>query len=150
MTITIRAPRNTDAATLQLREIDRLEVWAMNRQTPQAALEKAFKVSDKCWVVEQQGKPIAAFGVAPFAEGIGCPWLLAADEAEAIPLTFLRTTKRYLAELAADYDQLMNFVHQENTKSQQWLEWLGFTLGYSIEVNGEAFIQFSRSTPCAA
>lgn len=142
---TLRQPRPTDAAAIKLREMDAMEVRASSGRTPEDALRNALQHRGKAWVVEHEGKPIAAFGVAHYDDypWLGCPWLLASDELEKHPQFIARTSKRLLQEITEGLDLLINYVHQDNTKSIQWLEWLGFSMGERSVRGGEPFIEFT-------
>lgn len=148
--LSIRQPQNGDASLIQLRAIDIKEIYAVSGRTPQAALQNAFERSPRAWVITKRGEPIAAFGVGAYEShpGLGCPWLLASDELEKHPQFIGRTSRKYLNEMTRGFSMLTNYVHKDNTRSIQWLTWLGFSLGEDREFSGEPFIQFMRYQPC--
>ena len=152
MKILIRQASTFDIPFLKLRDIDLKEIQAMSGNSPFEALRRGIVEGRKSWSVFGQidGKfqCIAIFGVCdyPGYDGVGCPWLLASDALAEIPMTILRASKKFLAEMHQDYPVLCNFVHHENTTSINWLKWLGFSVlpPITLGVQGDLFHQFIR------
>lgn len=132
MKVEVRSATLSDAAYVadNMREDDRLEVWASSRSDATTAVLRSVSVSTHAWVGYYDGRPVCVFGVAPLSmvSGEGTPWLLGTDELVRRPRAFLRRCHRYVAEMLAVYPILTNYVHDGNEASKAWLGWLGFTL----------------------
>lgn len=137
-----------------LRERDAAEVWASGGLSPEQALLASVSASEVAWTAMLDGDPHIMWGAAHYEydcrERIrrGVVWLLSSDEMYRIPGRFIMESHNYVAEMFKHFDQLFNFVHANNVKSQQWLEKLGFeALGRDNNYGhaGEPFILYSRS-----
>lgn len=112
-----------------LREADRRELTALRGAPVDAMPELCNAVlrSSKVWVLADV-HPIAVFGVAPVAEGVGSPWLLGTEELFRYPRLLVCLTPEYVSQMLADYPVLVNYVDARNYRSIRWLEHMGFTL----------------------
>jgi len=117
-----------------MRKSDRDEVFAAGAVTALEALRHSFDCSDESWAGLADGEPICIFGVAPrsMITGTGVPWLLGTPEIEKHALPFLRRSRRVMSEWRSRFELLENHVDARNTKSIQWLRWLGFTIHDAI------------------
>ena len=129
-----------------MRQCDRWEVWHMTRKSPIDALMDGYKVSDKPFVVEWKGKPIAMFGVSGHKGHLGVPWMLASDDIKKVRKTFLRECKEHIEKMHGSYPTLTNFVWSKNEVHIAWLKWLGFTFGEAKPMgpDNELFIHFYK------
>ena len=130
-----------------MREADRIEVWASNRYTPLEALELSMSRSKKSVIVYGDGVPLTALGVVSrgFLSDIGVPWLLSAEQALKYRKQFLKLSPPVIEEMLDMYPKLVNHVHVENRLSIRWLKWLGFTIEdpEPIRTTGELFHRFT-------
>lgn len=107
-----------------------------------------FSIQHSRWAMTAlvDGQPEVMFGVADLniLTGTGAPWLLGTDAVERHFRQFLRQSLQWRERLSAEYEVLMNFVHDENEVSKRWLSWLGFTLSdpFPMGKSGEAFRLF--------
>jgi len=108
-----------------MRKADVVEIDLLAGFTPKQALIESFHASplDRHSII-LNGEVIGMFGVSNNGRW-ATPWLLASDKITQIPMTFLRHSKAYVAQLK--YPLLMNYVHAENTLSIAWLKHLGFS-----------------------
>lgn len=88
----------------------------------------AWKISDVCHIVKQDGDPIGIFGLAESPDNPleGFPWGFFTDNFRDIPAKLLRDSKVQIEFWRHLYDRLIVFVHSENHRSIRYLEWLGF------------------------
>lgn len=130
----------------RMREADRVEVWAASRSTPHQALMTSIQNSAWAMTALIDGEPEAMWGVATLniLTSTGAPWLLGTDAVEKNFRQFLRQSVQWKEKLSAEYQVLMNFVHEDNEVSKRWLRWLGFTLYEPFELgpDGELFRMF--------
>jgi len=92
--------------------------------------------------------PAAIFGVAERADGAGTPWLLATDAIDNFSrsqkLFFLRRSLAWVESIQPNYPDLTNSVYSRNTSAVEWLRWMQFDLGDTVDVNGYPFHVFHR------
>ena len=131
-----------------MRDIDKREVWAMNRQSPYEALASSLEDSQRAWTALVDGAPAMMWGVALAgcpSSNMGTPWLLSTTvlEQPAIVAPFLRLSRSYVEKLQQGFSLLSNYVHAENHISKNWLQWCGFTVESKPELfNTEKFHLF--------
>jgi len=103
----------------------------MSLMKPQEALEKSFKMSLLCWTGLLDDVPICMFGCAEASMlfKVGRPWLIGTNDIDRCATAFLRRNKRKVKEMLDCFDRLENFVEKTNTRSIEWLLWLGFEFG---------------------
>ena len=131
---------------MNLREMDKLEIEAGSGLLAPCALLKAVEMSCKVWVITLDSRIVGIFGVASNEEGSGNPWLLGTEEMIAIPRRFLRESKRIVEEMEQMFSLLWNYVCEENTAALEWLEFLGFTIGYDqrMKIGKLIFVPFTK------
>ena len=90
--------------------------------------------TDSYAVVDEEDGCVAVFGVRDMDEDSGIPWFLSCD------LFFTKYKKRFIKEgpeflkkLFGSKKHLYNYVSKDNTRSQKWLQSLGFTI-YKQEI----------------
>ena len=141
-----------------MRGIDRREVWAFHRHTPQEALDYSLAASQRgkgiAWTCLVDDRPAFMFGVAPdpFENmlDVGRAWLLATNDIYRIAKSFVQHSKFYVDEMQRRFDFLSNYVHCKNVVSQRWLKWCGFEIdAVPSMVDGEDFYYFCRVSPTA-
>jgi hypothetical protein len=113
-----------------MRACDRLELALLGQDNPVAAIYRSAYISTYCEVIDVDGVPAVAFGVAPSAKaGQGVPWLLATDRATPVAKRLVRSCHAKVQAMHQRYPHLRNIVHADNAVSINWLHWLGFTIG---------------------
>lgn len=126
-----------------LKELDKIEV-DIAYDSKEAFLDD-LSVCDwaKCVVVEE--RPVMMFGVAPSEfPNVGVPWMLH-SEIEPIKKDFIKKCRYFVDQMQNNYEQLVNFVHNDNKVAQRWLRFCGFYLGKDpIEIKGHLLIPFHR------
>jgi len=131
----------------RLRDADQRELAAASSR-PEEALSNGLHDSLICKTIcNDQGEPVAMYGVAPGPEPlIGHPWLLGSDKLVDVSLTFLRESSGAVKSLheAGPFPLLLNYAASFNKLHISWLLWCGFSLGKTIDVNGTPFTGFYR------
>ena len=129
-----------------MREADRIEVWASGRYTPLEALELSIKRSKKSVIVYGDGVPLTALGIVlrGLLSDVGIPWLLSAEQALKYRKQFLKLSPPVIEEMLDICPKLVNHVHIDNKLSIRWLKWLGFAIEdpEPIGTTGELFHRF--------
>lgn len=134
----------------KLRDIDKLEIYAVSRKDPDDALVNSVDMSEKTWTVIYDDEPVAVFGVAK--EGLlstrGIPWMLGTPGMLKIKKDILLNSKIYIYEMSKGFTELFNYVHEDNLASKRWLKWCGFSIAKAIPygIGGEPFHRFSLDT----
>ena len=115
----------------RLRPEDIVEITVAS---PELELEEILNLcvetsTDSYAVVDEDDGCVAIFGVRDMDEDSGIPWFLSCD------LFFTKYKKRFIKEgpeflkkLFGSKTHLYNYVSQDNTRSQRWLQSLGFTI----------------------
>lgn len=113
-----------------MREADRREVFASSGFGAESALRASFNASEECYVGLVDDVPVCIFGVvrASLLSRKGIPWMLGTPDLETHAMTLLRVSRRVMKAWKTRFDRLENHVDARNTKSIQWLRWLGFTI----------------------
>lgn len=116
-----------------MRDADREEVFASSGHAPLQALELSLLASEDTTTALLDGEPVAIFGCARLADGIGGPWLLATDDFYKVnPRTVLEVTRAFVNSWLDRYEILANYVHHRNTTSIRWLKAAGFTIHEAV------------------
>lgn len=141
-----------------MREVDRLEVWAMSRLSPKQALEISLAASEFAFTYWLEGEVVAMMGVArhgclacaaPFdgmkGRRVGVPWLLATPDLFRDKRGFLTISKFFSDILDDGYDRLENWIYQENRTVRRWLAFYGAQFADKpVLFNGVPFLKFWR------
>lgn len=126
--IIIRNARRSDIGLFKDRicESDRVEIMSSHGHTPESALIYSIEKTIYCKVAEN-GEPICIFGINPdsLLGEKAIVWMLSTDKLKEAKIKFFRESKKYITELLEWYPLLYNYVDARNTKSIQWLRWLG-------------------------
>ena len=114
------------AATM--READRREIWASDRQLPLGALSISLRESERAWSTFFDGEIAMMYGVRriPEAEGSMMVWFLSSTVVDRYPITFWRACKEGLPKLLEEYPVLCNMVDARYEQSVRWVRRLGF------------------------
>jgi hypothetical protein len=115
----------------RLRPEDIIEITVAS---PELELEEILNLcvetsTDSYAVVDEDDGCVAIFGVRDMDKDSGIPWFLSCD------LFFTKYKKRFIKEgpeflkkLFGSKKHLYNYVSKDNTRSQRWLQSLGFTI----------------------
>ena len=130
-----------------MRDADRIEVWASNELTPIEALISSVDLSAYSSVALFKGVPCAVFGlvVNGLLTSTGCPWLLGTDDIDLCKKDFIKHTRTGVQEMLSICSRLENYVHVDNRKSVRWLKAMGFKFGNPERIgkHQELFVKFS-------
>lgn len=141
-------PAHIPVIAADMREADRIEVWASHRHAPAQALASSLEKSEMAWTCLVDGVPAFMWGVARRGSLIsyrGSPWLLGTPAIHRVRREFLRQCPAYVERMQARFPRLENFVHAKNRLSVRWLRWMGFTVETAATViNDEPFFLFWR------
>ena len=115
------------AITPYLRQQDLDEIHEATDLSPELAVAYSIAHSERGYTALIDDIPCAVFGVAQ-----GVIWLVGTDEITHHPVTFLRVSRKIFPQLSHGYPVLHNYVHEANTLSLRWLQWLGFHVDPSV------------------
>jgi hypothetical protein len=124
-----------------VREADKQEMKDYANMTPLQALEISFYNSKgEAWTGLVDDVPVTMFGV-------GKPnyiWLVGTTDIHKYDKLFLIKSRKILKKLMEKHPILENYVELKNTRSVQWLAWLGFNMEQPepMGVNNELFCHF--------
>lgn len=81
--------------------------------------------------VNTYGIPVALIGVQTLSVlyGVGCPWMVATDQAYAFKRAFISIGRAYTRAMLEEYETLFNHVDARNEKSIAWLRHIGYEIG---------------------
>jgi hypothetical protein len=113
-----------------MREADRREIWASDRQLPLGALSISLRESEKAWSTFFGGEIAMMYGVRriPAAESAMMIWFLSSTVVDRHPITFWRACKEGLPRLLDEYPVLCNMVDARYEQSVRWVRRLGFQI----------------------
>lgn len=124
----------------KIRQADRDEVRASHGITDmEECLLNCMKYSSEAWAWVVDGRPIAAFGIAPgsFLTREGIPWMLATDALYAHKYAFMKYAMIILHYWMTEWNVLTNWVDARNTRSIRWLKKLGFVFHEALPYGAE-------------
>lgn len=128
----IRNAKQADVDFLKgkIRQDDIIEIWDMHNLDIDEAIQRSFRVSDKCWVGCINDEPIMIFGVAmhPTSTIIGLPWMIATDNIRMARYGVVKASREYVRRMMEGFNMLENYVDMRNTISKKWLKWCGFCI----------------------
>lgn len=130
-----------------LRACDRLECERMVGAGDVAWVTRhTVESSLMAWTARANGALACMFGVVPLSitSAVGIPWLLGTNTLDVVPRAVVRHSRRYIAQMAAVFPRMTNFVDADNVVSQRWLQHCGFVLceHHKIGPKGHDFIRF--------
>ena len=120
----------------RLRPEDIIEITVTS---PDLELEEILNLcvdtsTDTYAVVDDDDGCVALFGVRDMDEDSGIPWFLSCELFfSKYKKRFIKEGPEYLKKLFGSKKHLYNYVSQDNTRSQRWLQSLGFTI-YKQEI----------------
>lgn len=137
----------------RLRFEDVQEIKASHNHTPEEALYISLSQSMVCLTVENDGLPVAMFGINPESvwKNEAIVWLLSSPEFHKLRIRFLKHSRRFIKVFLEYYPLLYNFVDCRNTPSIKWLKFCGAQFGDKIILSGVPFqyFKFERKQICA-
>lgn len=146
MIVTIRHCEIGDIYQLaaRLREQDRMEITGLGLE-PRAILRASFRASilRRSYFVDGELAAVSGLGGEMMAD-IGAPWLMTTNTIERVPVTFVKTARRQVAEMLRHRLRLENVVAASYGGACRLLEVLGFTLEtpQPLGPNGALFRKF--------
>lgn len=138
-----------------VREADRIELWASHRHTPEQSLSIGLQRSTQAFTGLVDGVPVLMFGATPYSvlRGQGIAWMIGSTALDVLAnqKILLKRSQEALGCLHALYPLLFNACDARNEAAQRWLRWLGFTFLDPVPMgaDGLPFIPFYRVSPCA-
>ena len=120
----------------RLRPEDIIEITVAS---PELELEEILNLcvetsTDSYAVVDEDDGCVAIFGVRDMDKDSGIPWFLSCELFfSKYKKRFIKEGPEYLKKLFGSKKHLYNYVSQDNTRSQRWLQSLGFTI-YKQEI----------------
>lgn len=115
------------------------EVWAIDRQSPYEALKTSYESSEYARIcLSPLGEPMCAWGICRFARlpDWWVPWMLGTSEIDRYLVSFMKTCRALLPEMARRFPQMRNIVDARYEKSLEWLRRLGFEVRPAMDFNG--------------
>lgn len=100
-------------------------------------------------VLEDDGKPIACFGITPLWNGVVVVWGVFESGIERYGMTLYRYSKSFLDSLMKDYSRVQCEVLATNSKAINFIETFGFEkegLLRNYGPNKEDFFMYARVT----
>lgn len=131
---------------------DAQEVFAASGDSPVVALHESWAASINPYLFYWDNKPTWCCGVAPLAESIGSPWMLATDTWEYVPKKLLwRLSRHFIDNWLKEYSLLTNYVDARNGVARDWLSKLGASEEEIVPYGylRRPFIRFEIKQPCA-
>ena len=129
MEIKIRESVESDITSLshRLREADEKEVIAAGNQDGEHALRQSFARSTLRYTVDLDGHPVAMYGIVPesLVGEAANVWFLGAPEMSRIKKTFVKLSRKVIANFLLEYPRLWNIVDARYVSSIRWLESCG-------------------------
>lgn len=128
---------------MKVRDADRQEMLAYNAMTPMESIQLSFHNSEgEAWTGLVDDIPVTMFGVAK----PNYIWLVGTTDIHKYDKLFLIKSRKILKDLLEKHPILENYVEQKNTRSVQWLSWLGFHMEIPERMgpHNELFIHFWR------
>ena len=120
----------------RLRPEDIIEITVAS---PELELEEILNLcvetsTDSYAVVDEDDGCVAIFGVRDMDKDSGVPWFLSCELFfSKYKRRFIKEGPEYLKKLFGSKKHLYNYVSKDNTRSQRWLQSLGFTI-YKQEI----------------
>ena len=153
--ITITLAKPGDAKGFEAHPDDSLEIFNLDRRTPEQAVLDSINGSRRAYSVFADSQLVAVFGVGHSEETPthGIIWMVRTTRFESFPKKlFIVLVLFKLQELSEGYARVGNIVWAENTKTIKWLKSVGFTFGnpfvldHNDGMEPHPFIPFWRDT----
>ena len=129
MQIEIRESVESDIAALRgrLRDADEKEVIAAGNKDGEDALRQSYARSTLRYTVQLDGAPVAMYGIVPesLVGEAANVWFLGAPEMSRIKKTFVKVSRKVIADFLLEYPRLWNVVDSRYVSAIRWLESCG-------------------------
>ena len=137
--IDIRATKREDVEELvaKMRQADVEELRATGLQDVEGSILRSVNESTLCRTATADGAVGCIFGVVPFGEGEGVPWMLGTDLVTKHQRVLMRMCRPYITNMLLAYPHLFNYVHAENQAAKRWLKCVGFVLQTAVPYGGQ-------------
>lgn len=100
-------------------------------------LQNAVALSVHSFAGVVDGVPAFVGGVVQADDAVtGRVWMMATPAVDRAKKFYLRETRRQVDLMMQMFDRLETKVAVDYPRSLRWLEWLGFKIGETIEMNG--------------
>lgn len=146
MKIEIRESVESDIEALKnrLREADAKEVIAAGNQDGEHALRQSFTRSTLRYTVDIDGVPAAMWGIVPesLVGEAANVWFLGAPEMSQIKKTFVKMSRRVIADFLVYYPVLWNAVDCRYVSAIRWLKSCGAQFADPVKVGDVEFARF--------
>lgn len=135
-----------------VRDMDRREMWALARLTPEDAIPASVERSASATraVVDDEGDLLCITGVCPMSilGNTGAPWLIGTNLLREHRRELIVRSRAFVRYSLRTYDELRNVVWAENKVSIRYLQALGFTIGEAkvSRMTGERYHEFWASS----
>lgn len=122
-----------DVLARDLRDADKAEILAASGSTPAEALEVGLIHAQSDLGVARvaclpDGTPVAIYGVASVAPGLGAIWMVATNQFHKLHRQFLRECRSEIAEITSRFDLVYNYTDARNEVHHRWIKWAGFKI----------------------
>ena len=97
---------------------------------PRTAIMQGY-LHGECYTGLYGTEVLCMYGVVP-QKHAGCIWMLSSNKLYDHLMGVNRITRKELKRFKGMYTCLYNIVDAENSITIRWLEWMGFTMGKSI------------------
>lgn len=113
-----------------LRQADIEEITADGASVLEALVE-SVELSYFVQIIDHSGVPSGILGLASYSDEVDSLWMVATDDINSIPMTFLKNSKRVISELFRISGKLRfaNYTYAKNTLHHKWLKWCGAHIG---------------------
>lgn len=129
-----------------MRKMDVFELEAIGYTDREQAIREGMEGSEITMFFGHREKPVCIFGVSKenYAGG-RIIWCLGTDGIDECKKSFVKESRRILAEWTAEYGMLFNFVSVKNKRAIAWLKRMGavFHDARPINANGDKFMMFT-------
>lgn len=138
--ILIATKEHAKELTKGLREMDRLECFAIGSD-PSKAVESSMAQSDMSFtVMTKDDKVMAIFGAGQANEPF--IWMLGTNQVDRYSRDFLKHSRKWVGALASSYGSVTNWIHVDNLVCIKWLKWCGAEFSEPVSIKGELFSKF--------
>lgn len=130
----------------RLRGSDEKEVIAAGNENGEDALRQSFARSTLCYSVDIDGVPSAMYGIVPeslVGESANV-WFLGSPEMSRIKKTFVKVSRKVIADFLLEYPRLWNVVDGRYVSAIRWLESCGAVFSKEpVMLGGVGFYRFT-------
>lgn len=115
-------------------------------------LAQSIKHSEFAWAVRDGDRCLCIFGCVG-ADNCGVIWMISTNQLKSHRVKLHKWAKAFIGAMHEKWTTLHNVVHEDNIKTQRWLESLGFHVErgnrHQYGPHYETFFQFRKDySPC--